>query len=300
MFKRKKNSIEIFEKNKNLMYNNMTKTRERNFKYLLSVGRKAKGEATVKVNKILTLYNQSKISNITTAENIIRKLINNNTEKEEKKILKQYNKLISKYESNQPLNIRLKQAKNKEYHIVDIIFYSEFKKRQEGETDEQYNKRRKEAKLYKNKWEKMNILSFGLKISSQLLVECYRRLLINDNSEDTYKLFKNVMESISKQSMAEYLYYNVEALYILNYTKDNRDNKEYYVEPYTKKARDSNQCISMYSKYISTNIDTKYTTLKKSIENIHHIDNECWINTLYDYYGNTILSNLINFTFINC
>ena len=123
------------EKNKNLIYNNMTKTRERNFKYLLSIARKAKGEATVKVNKILTLYNQSKISNITTAENIIRKLINNNTEKEEKKILKQYNKLISKYESNQPLNIRLKQAKNKEYHIVYIIFYSEFKKRQEGETD---------------------------------------------------------------------------------------------------------------------------------------------------------------------
>ena len=31
------------EKNKNLLYNNMTKTRERYFKYLLSIARKAKG-----------------------------------------------------------------------------------------------------------------------------------------------------------------------------------------------------------------------------------------------------------------
>ena len=76
------------EKNKNIMYNNMTKTRERNFKYLLSLGRKAKGEATVKVNKILTLYNQGKISQIQTAENIINKLTSSKTYKEQKSAFK--------------------------------------------------------------------------------------------------------------------------------------------------------------------------------------------------------------------
>ena len=40
----------------------MTKTRERNSNYLTYLGRKAKGEATPKVGKIITLYNQSKIS----------------------------------------------------------------------------------------------------------------------------------------------------------------------------------------------------------------------------------------------
>ena len=118
------------EKNKNLMYNNMTKLRESNFKYLLSIARKAKGEATVKVNKILTLYNQSKISQVQTAENIIKKLINTNTEKEEKKVLKQYDKLINKYQANEPLNKRLvekKQVKNKQANKIIKLYRNTLK-----------------------------------------------------------------------------------------------------------------------------------------------------------------------------
>jgi len=46
----------------------------------------------------------------------------------------------------------------------------------------------------------------------------------------------------------------------------------------------------MYSKYISTHLDVKYDNFKKSIENKNYIENECWINTLMDYYGETILS----------
>ena len=66
----------------------MTKTRERNAAYLISLGRKAKGEATAKINKIITLYNQSKISQVQTAENIIRKLITAKTEKQQKSAFK--------------------------------------------------------------------------------------------------------------------------------------------------------------------------------------------------------------------
>ena len=254
------------EKNKNLLYNNMTKLRESNFKYLLSIARKAKGEATAKVNEITTLYKLSKISNITTAENIIRKLINNNTEKEEKKILKQYNKLISKYESNQPLNIRLRQAKNKQYYILDVIFYVK---------DEGKNKQ-------------INILSFNVNISEELILECYRVLL-----EKPKKLYNNLIK-ILKQNLdiaQIFVEYAITAIYILSYTEDDRDNDGSFSSPYTKKYKNSNECISMYSKYITTNIDTKYDDFKKSIENKRYIYNECWINTLVDYYGDTLLSS---------
>ena len=53
----------------------MTKTRETNSNYLTSLGRMAKGEATPKVAEIITLYNQSKITQLQTAENNILKLI---------------------------------------------------------------------------------------------------------------------------------------------------------------------------------------------------------------------------------
>ena len=74
----------------------MTKIRERNSNYLISLGRRATGEATPKVNQIITLYNQSKISQLQTAENIINKLITAKTEKQHKSIFKQYDKLIDK------------------------------------------------------------------------------------------------------------------------------------------------------------------------------------------------------------
>ena len=75
-----------------------TKTRERNSNYLLSLGRRAKGEATPKVNKIITFYNQPKISQLQTAENIIIKLITAKTEKEQKAAFKKYDKVVEKYE----------------------------------------------------------------------------------------------------------------------------------------------------------------------------------------------------------
>ena len=110
---------------KNLYNNNMTKTRERNAAYLISLGRKAKGEATAKINKIITLYNQSKISQVQTAENIIRKLINTQTEKEQKSAFKQYEKIVEKYKANEPLNKRLtdkkEMRKKKQFYVSGKI-----------------------------------------------------------------------------------------------------------------------------------------------------------------------------------
>ena len=69
--------------------NNMTKTRERNSNYLTYLGRRAKGEATPKVAKIITLYSQSIISQLQTAENIIIKSITAKTEKQQKSTFKE-------------------------------------------------------------------------------------------------------------------------------------------------------------------------------------------------------------------
>ena len=95
----------------------MSKIRIKNVDYLISLGRRAKGETTPKVNKIITLYNQSKISQLQTAENIIIKLVTAKTKKQQKSTLKQYEKLIEKHNDKAPLNKRLvekKQVKKKQ------------------------------------------------------------------------------------------------------------------------------------------------------------------------------------------
>ena len=89
----------------------MSKIRLTNTDYLISLGRRAKGEATPKVNKIITLYNRSKISQLQTAENIIIKLITAKTEKQQKSTLKQFDQLIEKHKDKEPLNKRLVEKK---------------------------------------------------------------------------------------------------------------------------------------------------------------------------------------------
>ena len=46
-----------------------------NSKYLMTLGRKGQGAAPIKISKIIELYNQRKISQVQTAENVIKQLI---------------------------------------------------------------------------------------------------------------------------------------------------------------------------------------------------------------------------------
>ena len=170
----------------------MTKTRERNAAYLISLGRKAKGEATAKINKIITLYNQSKISQVQTAENIIRKLITAKTEKQQKSAFKKYDKIVDKYKANEPLNKRLEEAKTIKPFIINVILYKEFKPR-EDETDEEFKQRKRRAKLHKGVYEQIGILSLNVKGEEKVLKGALEKLLERDNiigSNGTSELFK--------------------------------------------------------------------------------------------------------------
>ena len=62
------------------------------------------------VQQLADLYKERRISNITTASNMIDKL-RAITPKTEKRVLKQFDKLIAKYENKEPLNVRMQQAK---------------------------------------------------------------------------------------------------------------------------------------------------------------------------------------------
>ena len=42
--------------------------------------------------------------------------------------------------------------------------------------------------------------------------------------------------------------------------------------------------------YINTELDLSQKTFKESIAKRHYKENECWINTLYDVYGDNLLS----------
>ena len=86
----------------------MKKNILRNSEYLERLGRRAKGEATPKVGKILELYNLRKIPQLQTAENAIHQLISTNP-KEVIKGMKLADKIIDKHREVEPLSHRLRQ-----------------------------------------------------------------------------------------------------------------------------------------------------------------------------------------------
>ena len=47
----------------------------------------------------------------------------------------------------------------------------------------------------------------------------------------------------------------------------------------------------MYHRYIQTPLDPQYETFKEAIKVEHYVRNECWFNTLTDYYKDTLMGD---------
>ena len=43
--------------------------------------------------------------------------------------------------------------------------------------------------------------------------------------------------------------------------------------------------IGNFHRYIETELDPEYCTFEEAIKVKHYVENECWINTLNDFYG---------------
>ena len=65
-----------------------------------------------KINNIISLYEDRRITQLTTAENLIKGIATNN-EKQRTKGLKQYDKAVEKYEDKEPITERMRETAGK-------------------------------------------------------------------------------------------------------------------------------------------------------------------------------------------
>ena len=79
----------------------------------------------------------------------------------------------------------------------------------------------------------------------------------------------------------------IEGIYVLNYTNLQPKGKPY--RPLQDNLKNGN-AVSINYKYIETNIDLTFDTLQEAIENNHYIKNVCWINTIVDFYCNSLMA----------
>ena len=231
------------QNNYNLGYNMTSKIRMRNTKYLSTLGRIARGDAEAKVNEVITLYREGKISQISTAENIIIDLIYNmKNKRQQKTTTKRYDKLIAKHKMKEPLNKRLTQSTIKPF-IIDVILYKSFSQG-EDETDEEFKQRKRRTKLYKKVYEQIGILSMNVKGKEQILIQALDKLLeikkevVLDSTSDLFHKMERILKTNPEVA---YTYWGdsggISAIYLLNYKSDERKQKRTFVEPLEKSTR---------------------------------------------------------------
>ena len=103
-------------------------------------------------------------------------------------------------------------------------------------------------------------------------------------------LYDILLTNKSKSSFDESIYgYEYDALYLLDYVKE-KDYKgpKYNILEIESKDTTNNKFIC--SRFMTNKLNFEAETLKQALECKNYIENECWITTLMNYYGDSILS----------
>ena len=269
-------------------------------------------------NNIISLYEDRKITQLTTAETLIKGIATNN-EKQRAKGLKQYEKSIEKYESATPAGERMAKTAEKAREGKTI---KKVKVRLTGKTKASLasrlvriarergigNKRKSysvEYMLYSTevigeikRGKKINGLAYypmfskGQSRIANLKVDAFIETLVKRTITKQFEkpLFRKVMMFLKtdlqlRDMMPDMIDY-IDAIQILKVIEVDDDGKDYDIED--EGLKDTTN-ISIYNFYHQTVIDTEKETVKEAIQNNNYRDNECWINHLLETYEGTKL-----------
>ena len=99
-------------------------------------------------------------------------------------------------------------------------------------------------------------------------------------------LFKKVIKTLAQDdNIAEYYRQKkqyIDAAVIYEADTVEGDIKDY--DPKKKNLKNASN-IGIYHIYMETELDPEYCTFEEAIKVKHYVENECWINTLNDFYG---------------
>ena len=277
-----------------------------------------------KINQIISLYEERRITQLTTAENLIKGIATNN-EKQRAKGLKEYEKRIAKSEAQEPITERMRATaekaregkvikkvrvrltgktkasvasrlsravanrgfgNQKSYSIKYMLFTTN-----EGAVDGVPTKKVKPA--FKIDGMPYFPLFAGKEFKhANIKATPFIETLVNRKitQQRDKPLFKKVMMFLKrdvdvKNALIELLNYTDA---IIMYDVDEAETTEHF-DVEDEGLRDTTN-ISIYNFYHQTLIDKEKETVKEAIQNNNHKENECWINHLLETYEGTELT----------
>ena len=287
------------------LYNSMSKIRFKNSKYLQYQHRTLKGDKKTQVDSLIKLYEQGNIHNINTLRYEINKILSLPSNKmtdyikilikystpsksQESKLKKQQETEIKLKEQIKTLDLIIKKRKTpekenlKEYLVEALFFTTSNNNGTRGRQD--FKKYGIPYYIYgTRKYRQFEVVS--LKFPRNLL-----KTYITNTEEDKDE-WKHILKIMLSDREFKKWYNIVEpyidAIYIKSVDRIKRNKNKY--NALDESLRDTEH-ISLNYRYIETNLNMSVDTFKDAIQNNNYIKNECWINSLYDFYKDTLLS----------
>ena len=279
----------------------MTKAIQRNITALEAVydnyKRRFNKATKEKIRNIIDLYSERKIAQFTTADNLIRKFITAKTAKDKEKAETEYNKNYDKHKDKPSLGERMEETKkenvrtgktNPSKKITYSIKVAFFKYKVEGET--------RKTSFYDKAGRPLVPVYGGsedMKRTANIKTTSYVENLVGRKVFKVYdkRLFVKLLLDLRRDpSIQEYLGYKLPYVDCIKVYEVDRVDGDTDFNPKRENLRYATN-VSMYHNYIQTPLNPEYETLKEAIKVEHYQDNICWINTLTDYYKNTLMDD---------
>ena len=278
-----------------------------------------------KINNVIELYEDRKISQSGTAENLIRGLTTRN-KKELEKGMKQYEKAVEKYQDATPIGERenVKKATEKANEARKAGAITRRLKKEIGE-DELKRVSDKVTKAFRKKVlenRKVYSVKFMLftsqdtrpkstfrwngrpfyvilnpsvrvaNIKVQKWIEEMVKVKVIKFKEEDKALFKRMIITLRTdgefRKMTNTEFYNyIDAMRIESVEEIDENEAEYDI--FEEELTDGKHNVSIFHSYVQTELNPDCVTFKEALTRGEDIPNECWINTLRDHYADTLM-----------
>ena len=276
-------------------------------------------QTMTKINNVIDLYEDRKISQFTTAVNLINGLTTGNAKAKEKGN-KAYQKAVEKYGGATPITERMRNTptkareakkekaveRNKQQVLRRIRQKMAVSQIQNKASQKKFGNRKRYSVAYilfsveprnsKRVAFKVNGVSFyplltnpavrTANIKSNDFIEgIVKRKITSDFDKPMFKKVMMVMKT--DESF-------VRQLQSLEYVDAIRLEKVELVETdgdydaTTENLRNADN-VSIYHRFVETEIDTSYRTVKEALAKENYREGECWINALVEHYSDTLM-----------
>ena len=280
-----------------------------------------------KFNTILSYYEDRKNSRKETADKLINGILAKD-DKELKKGLKEYDKAVAKYEDAKPIGERTnvqqatkKATKARKQQAISVRLRKKTSPEDLARASKTITRIARKRLLQNRKTYAIQYMLFSLENKSGTKRASftedgrkYYSLLVNPSVrnanilspvwiEEMLKvkvlkhgnlpLFRRMMMTLRTdkefQRMTEHeTFYNyIDAIRIEKIDLLESDDIDFAV--FADELRDAKHNVSIYHRYIQTELNPDCLTLKEALKKNNHIENECWINTLTDHYADTLM-----------